>query len=88
MLPFPRYSPQGVDPHIQTIRAVWPAKGKGGYVTDKPSNSTSPRAPETRDVGWMPSFSPSNRRFPVGSGGLAPAGETVPSTRAISGVSP
>ena len=51
MLLFPRYSPQGVDPNIQTIRAVWPAKGKGGYVTDKPSNSTSPRAPETPRCG-------------------------------------
>jgi hypothetical protein len=47
MLPFPRYSPEGVDPHIQTIRAVWPAKGKGGHVTDKPSDATSALAPET-----------------------------------------
>jgi hypothetical protein len=42
MLPFRLYSHQGVDPHIQTVRAVWPAKPKGGYVTDKPSDAPSP----------------------------------------------
>jgi hypothetical protein len=30
MLPFRRYSRQGVEPHIQTIRAVWPAKANSG----------------------------------------------------------
>jgi hypothetical protein len=63
MLPFRLYSHQGVDPHIQTVRAVWPAKPKGGYVTEKPSDAASPLALEM-PRGSMPSFSPSNRRFP------------------------
>jgi hypothetical protein len=49
MLQFPRYSRQGVDPRIQTIRAVWPVKPKDGYV--KPSDATSPLAAETPGYG-------------------------------------
>ncbi len=51
MLAFHRYSRQGVDRHIQTIRAVWPAKPKGDYAKDKPSEATSPFAPRHAGIG-------------------------------------
>jgi hypothetical protein len=33
MLRFRRYWPQGVEPNIQPVRAVWPAKANSGDVT-------------------------------------------------------
>jgi hypothetical protein len=70
MLQFPRYSPQGVDPCIQTIRAVWPVKPKDGYV--KRSDATSPLAAETPRYGVDAVISSKQR------GGWAPSNASVP----------
>ena len=62
MLRFPWYSLEQVDPHIQTLRAVWPAKENAGYGTDKPSGAMSPPAPAPRGRGDIQSNQASSGR--------------------------